>query len=150
MNLEKYIENYIDEYDPKATLKEEIHLLVKEEKERILSNVAYHIAQPFVESCLSSDDIAFVKAKVKKILNDEGSIKSEMFSRRTIWDAKDVFILNDLIVKTMRENESLVKEKVIEAIKSIDQDKLHDLLLENFDIFLTKLFERNKVSDDKK
>lgn len=143
--MEIQIESYLSNDEITDIIREEIKIIVKQDAERILTNNSYSLGTAYVESLLTDEDKQFVKKTVIEHLSKKDTIKFELFRKPDAWNSKRSPAVDDIIQKTLLENQNILKDKTIESMKNIDMDKLTEYLTENFDNVLMMLIE--KVSE---
>lgn len=140
--MEIKVEDYLSQEEITEILRNEIRDMVRSDKERILTNNSYSLGTAYVESLLTDDDKEFVKNTVIEHLSKKDTIKFELFRKPDAWNPKRSPAIDDVIQKTLLENQEILKNKTIESMKNIDIDKLTEYLTENFDNVLMTLLEK--------
>jgi len=134
MEIKLNIEDYLTKEEIKEILKQELRYAIQNNRERILSNVAYTMGVKFISELLDENDIEFVRKKVKDILRDDSAIRFEVFRNASIFDKKSKAL--DIIESEVANCEKLLREKVRKAINFVDEEKIAEKIEEEpFKVF---------------
>lgn len=115
--------------------------------DRLITNLGYEFIFKAITETINEDAEIKIKNKVIELLKDDFNIKCELFRKRDAWERSEsvgLTILNNAI----KENESLIKEKVQQTIKDYnfgDKEELRCRIEDVFhDILEEKLFHNNE------
>lgn len=121
--MEIKIENYLSDDEIKDIVSDEIRnqvrgLFSNEVKAtRLLSNIAYETIEPQVEALIPNHKQKIIDKVVKVI--EETELRGYVYSHK--WDSNEPDSFGSkLIQQTVKENQELIKDKVIESIKNRD------------------------------
>lgn len=93
----------------------------QKQQERIFSNAAYAVVAEMIDKEMNGDLQTIIAKRVRKILNDNDSIKHSIFRKKDVWE-KENSIAQDMLNKAIKENEKIIEEKVKESMGNIDQE----------------------------
>ena len=148
MQLEIKIEDYLSESEIKEIVVSEfrssLSRLFTDEKEvnRVLFNTAYRGTHDCISSLLTDDQQDTIRTKTEELVND---IKSySVFYSGSRWGDK-TSLAYSILEKTVKDNESLIRENTIKAIKEFSySERVKDLFGGLQDLFydLTNLTKK--------
>lgn len=146
------IKNYLTEEEIRNICEDQLRSSIayqfRQESEitRLISNLSYEFIFKAISSEIGCDSFELIHKKVKELIEEGSDIRYLLFHRASNWDKIDspgVTMIN----KALKDNEDLIKTKVVEAINkySINEDEFRELILEVID---EKLFSNKKISDN--
>lgn len=138
--MEIKAEDYLSQEEITEIIKEEIQTMVKNDKERILTNNSYSLGTAYVESLLTDEDKQFVKDTVKEQLHKKDTIRYELFRTPDAWTKRN-FVVEKIMQETIEQNLDIIRAKTLESMQDIDVDKLTEFLTDNFDQVLMTFFK---------
>ena len=121
MNIK--IENYISDSEIKNILEDELRLQIRqhfkneENAERLLSNLSYHIVSEEVEKIVPNH-IDMIVDKVSKLITEK-DLSYHLYNF-DYYDGKAKSLGAKIIEQTVKDNQQLIKDKVIESIQNAD------------------------------
>lgn len=133
-SMEIKIENYLTDSEIKEIISDELRLQIQghfgneENAKRLLSNLAYQIVMEEVDKVVPNYHQELVRKTVELLEKDD--LKFHVFNY-DIWNGAPKSFAAKTIEKTVKENELLIKDKVIEAIQNKDYSEEALIQLEN-------------------
>ena len=156
MNIKLNIEDYLNYEEIREECKAAIRSCIfnqfnkESDLDRLISNLSYRFIFDAIQESTGEDCIQSIKDKVKELSGKTSTILYELFKKADAWDKSEsvgIKILNEAI----KENESLIKDKVKEAIQDYDflarkelQDRLEELFREMLE---EKLFHTSEKEE---
>ena len=145
------LEDYITPEDIKAVAMDELHRIIRAqfsnrpgEVDRLISNLSYEFIFKAVSDAIGEDAKSKVAKKVAELLEDEGSIRYEMWRRKDAWE-KTCSPAVDIMEAAIKNNRDLINGKVVEAIKGFEFSDVRTAIYEALDtIIYNKLFLEDK------
>lgn len=147
MELKINIEDYLSKDEIKDECKSAIrsaiyHQFEKEsELERLISNLSYEFLFKQVSECIGKDAEELIKNKVIELLQKDSTIKYEIFKKADAWERTEAVGLN-ILHSAIKDNESLIRDKVTNAIKDYNFGNSEDLKCRIQDVFAEILEEK--------
>ena len=138
LNVEINITDYLDADEMRNIAKDvfiaRLRYLMDHERviERILSNSAYDIVGDMLEKKCQIDLGKELEEKCEKIINDDSSVKFELF-RNSDYDGKKgigLIMLEKIVTEKLKDKLKNVAENIIKNIK-LDTKKFEKLVAEN-------------------
>jgi hypothetical protein len=147
--MEIKVEDYLSQAEIKAIILDEVKTKIRSDSERILGNLPYYIAQSFIQELLSERDLKALEIKVKELLSKDQSIKYVLFQDPSAWDSNKIIRVSSVIQKTIEQNLDIIKNKTIQSLESIDEDKMTTFLEENLDTLICTMLEKLSTLKEK-
>lgn len=125
MEIKIDIENYLSEEEIKEICKDEMRCIISEQfrkeadVDRVISNLSYEFLFRQISESIGEDAVALIKSKVKKLLQDDGIIKYELFRKEDAWGRSES-VGYKILQQSIKDNADLINEKVKEAIGAYD------------------------------
>jgi hypothetical protein len=139
--MEIKVENYLSHNDIKEIVSDELknqvreHFRNEENAKRLLSNLAYRIVRDEVDKIVPNYEQELIE-KVASLIKDEGSIRYNLFDFDSWGHGRNKSLGAKIVEQTIKENEQLIKDKVIESIQNRDYSEeawnKFESLAENF------------------
>ena len=118
------ITDYLQQHEIKEIVSDELRIQIREyfrneeNAKRLLSNLAYHMVTEEVEKIVPNYEKELVE-KVVSLLNDKKSVSYRLFDfDYNTGNAKSLGA--KIVENTVRENQQLIKDKVINTIQNAD------------------------------
>ena len=118
------ITDYLQQHEIKEIVSDELRVQIREHfrneenARRLLSNLAYHMVTEEVDKIVPNYEKELV-AKVVSLLNDKKSVSYRLFDfDYNTGNAKSLGA--KIVENTIRENQQLIKDKVINTIQNAD------------------------------
>lgn len=105
----------------------------KENLERILSNMAYHVVWGEMDKNVSNELSQKIQEKVIKIVSDDSSYG--LFRKADAWgkeDSKAYQYLQQAVI----DNKEIINTAVIKNLQKLDDEYLNDLLTNHVSLFI--------------
>lgn len=149
INVEDYLSEEDIKYECKSAIRYQVSQLFKRESdiERIISNLGYSFIFTAIQETTGKDTLQKIKDTVVELANNPDSIRYSLFKAPDQWDS-NASIGYTIIQQALKENESLIKEKVKKAISDYDYLSRKDLQCRMEDLFHEMLEEKLFHSDD--
>jgi hypothetical protein len=122
--MQIYIENYLSENELKEICRDEVINLIRskfsneKETERILSNLSYAIVFNEIEKNMPNYKDFLIK-KTESILKSNSSLKYLIYNNHCLTN-EPISFASKLVENTVKENQQLIKDMVIESIINHD------------------------------
>lgn len=136
MDITIKVEDYITPEEIKALAMEAIREVIfktfyRDEAgiNRLISNLSYEFIFKAVSDAIGENAEARISDKVKELLEDTGTIRYELWRRKSNFEKCDspaVEILNEAI----KDNKSLIRSKVEEGIRNFEFDDIQTAMYE--------------------
>lgn len=130
MELTINIEDYITPDEIKSIAMEELRRYIcnmyhRDENNinRLISNLSYEFVFKAVSDAIGTNAEEMIANKVKKLCQDDGAIRYEMWKKKDAWQ-KDESPAVEILNRAIKDNEDLIRVKVMQAI---DQFEFHDV-----------------------
>jgi hypothetical protein len=123
--MEIKVENYLSHNDIKEIVSDELknqvreHFRNEENAQRLLSNLAYHIVKEEVNKIVPNYEQELVE-KVASLIRDKKSVDFNLFDFDSYGSGRGKSLGAKIVEQTIKENEKLIKDKVIESIQNRD------------------------------
>ena len=124
--MEINITDYLDHQEIKEIVEDELRNQIRnffsgneKNAQRLLSNLSYAIVSEEVEKIIPNYQQELVE-KVISIIKDKDSVKYKLFDFDTYNSGREKSLGAKIVEKTIKENEQLIKDKVIETIQNAD------------------------------
>lgn len=118
------IEDYLQQHEIKEIVSDELRVQIREHfrneenARRLLSNLAYQIVSEEVEKIVPNYEKELIE-KVVSLINDKKSVSYRLFDfDYNTGNAKSLGA--KIVENTVRENQQLIKDKVIDTIQNAD------------------------------
>ena len=146
------VENYLSEGEIREIAKEEIRSEIrnkinKQDLDRIITNASYDIVWKRIDEEIDEDISEMIKTKVFDIVVNMSNFNVFRKKMNLPYDEGNS-LAQDYLEEYVEENKELIRDKVIEKIKELDEDylryKVEDMI---FDVIEERLIgkEKNEV-----
>ena len=136
MEVKIAIEDYITPEEIKSIAMEElrkhIQSLYKGDERninRLISNLSYEFIFKAVSDAIGDDAQTMIADKVKELCSDSGTIRYEMWRKKDNWDKEESPAIA-IMKSAIRDNEDLIKAKVVQTIESFKFDDIQTAMYE--------------------
>lgn len=134
MELTINIEDYITPEEIKAVAMEAVRDSImrtysKDEYNisRLISNLSYEFIFKAVSDAIGEDAQTKITEHVKKLLEDGGSIRYELWRRKDAWEKTESPAI-PILHKAIKDNEGLIRAKVMQSIDSYKFDDVQNAM----------------------
>ena len=123
--MEISFKDYLSHEDIKEIVSDELRLQIRqhfkneENAKRLLSNLAYHIVSEEVNKIVPNYEQELVD-KVVSLIRDKKSVGFTLFDFDLYGSGRSKSLGAKIVEQTIKENEQLIKDKVIETIQNRD------------------------------
>jgi hypothetical protein len=123
--MEIKIEDYLSHDDIKEIVNDELrnqvikHFMNEENAKRLLMNLSYHIVKEEVNKIVPNYEQELIE-KVASLIRDKKSVEFNLFDFDTWNSGRSKSLGAKIVEQTIKENEQLIKDKVIESIQNRD------------------------------
>lgn len=141
------IKNYLTEEEIRNICEDQLRSSIayqfRQEREitRLISNLSYEFMFKVISSEIGCDSFELILKKVKELIEKGSDIRYLLFHRANDYDKIDSPSIT-MINKALKDNEDLIRTKVVEAISkySINEDEFREFILSVIDekLFLNK------------
>lgn len=114
------IEDYVSWDEIKEICVTALRDVINKDSERILSNLAYHVAFKIVDSAIGEEQIVKIKESAIRVIT--GMTERTVFRRADHWEKQDSIAYCEL-QKACKENTDVINRKVKDAIENRDYSK---------------------------
>jgi len=130
--MEIRIEDYLTRDEMKDIARNEFKELLKNGRERILSNLTYYLGEGFVKSLITKEELSKLEEETVRHLQDTSCLKSFIYEKPDAWGHIPTgdLVVYDEVQKTIKENVHLVRENIIKELDNLNLDSFS----EEFDI----------------
>lgn len=139
MELSIRIEDYITPEEIKAIAMEAVRdsitrTFCRDEASinRLISNLSYQFIFKAVSDAIGENAQAKITEKVKELLEDGSSIRYELWRRKDAWQ-KDESPAIPILHKAIKDNEGLIRAKVMQSIDGYEFMDVQDAMYEALD-----------------
>ena len=125
MKIEIYIEDYLSTEEIKEICEDTMRGIIREQfrkeadVDRVISNLSYEFLFKQISESIGEDAIALIKSKVKKLLQNDSTIKFELFRKADAWERSES-IGYSILKQSIKDNADLINERVKETINAYD------------------------------
>ena len=135
------ISDYIDESQIRDIIAEELRSAIKQDAERVLSNMSYQVLFGAVDKALEGESAEIIKAQVLKKI--ESGITDYAVFHKSYYDCKDISEGQRIVNECVQQNRALIETYVMGALNKHDYTKTVDEGIgEDFIYTLMKVIER--------
>lgn len=107
---------------------------------RLISNLSYEFIFKAVSDAIGEDAQTKISNTVKKLLEDESKIRYELWRKKDAWE-KDESPAIPMLYKAIKDNEGLIRAKVMQSIDEYKFDDVQTAIYEALDqIVYDKVF----------
>lgn len=96
---------------------------------RLISNLSYEFIFKAVSEAIGEDAQAKISNKVKEILEEGSSIRYELWRKKDAWEKTESPAI-PILHKAIKDNEGLIREKVMQSIDSYEFNDVQDAMYE--------------------
>lgn len=125
MTIEINISDYLSEEEIKEECKYAIRQLIyntynnESRIDTLISNLSYEFLFKQISKCIDKDAETLIRNKVIELLENDSSIKYELFRKANAWD-REASVGYKILEKAIKDSENLIREKVTAAINDYD------------------------------
>lgn len=134
MELIINIEDYITPEEIKSVAMKAVHDSImrtysRDENNisRLISNLSYEFIFKAVSDAIGEDAQTKISNKVKELLEDDGSIRYELWRRKDAWEKTESPAI-PILHQAIKDNEGLIRAKVMQSIDSYRFDDVQDAM----------------------
>jgi hypothetical protein len=145
MDLTIRLEDYVTPEEIKAiameTIRESIWRTFSQDEtniNRLISNLSYEFIFKAVSDAIGEDAQAKISNKVRELLDDDSSIRYNLWRRKDVWQ-KDESPAIVILDKAIKDNEDLIRNKVMQSIDSFDFGDVKETM---YDTLQTVVYEK--------
>lgn len=147
INIEDYVtpENIKDEalYVIRSELARQYHNN-ESEINRLITNLSYEFVFKAVSDAIGESAEKKITDAVARLLEDESHIRYEMWRRKDAWNKTESPAI-DIMEKAIKDNEGLIRTKVMQAIDDFEFDDVKISIYEALDgIIYDKVFGKGE------
>lgn len=147
INIEDYVtpEDIKDEalYVIRSELARQYHNN-ESEINRLITNLSYEFVFKAVSDAIGESAEKKITDAVARLLEDESHIRYEMWRRKDVWDKTESPAI-DIMEKAIKDNEGLIRTKVMQAIDNFKFDDVKISIYEALDgIIYDKVFGKGE------
>ena len=96
---------------------------------RLITNLSYEFIFKAVSDAIGEDAQTKISNKVKELLEDGGSIRYELWRRKDAWEKTESPAI-PILHKAIKDNEGLIRTKVMQSIDSYEFNDVQDAMYE--------------------
>ncbi len=125
MTIEININDYLSKEEIKEECKNAIRDLLyntyKNEAcmDTLISNLSYEFLFKQISECINKDAETLIRNKVIELLENDYTIKYELFRKANAWERK-ASVGYEILTQAIKDSENLIREKVTAAINDYD------------------------------
>ena len=134
--MEIKVEHYLDHEAIKEAVEDELrnqvrkHFANEENAKRLLGNLAYHIVREEVDKIVPDFEQELIE-KVASLIRDKSSVSFNLFDYDSYGSGRSKSLGAKIVEQTVKENQQLIKDKVVQAIQEKDYSEEALIKLEN-------------------
>lgn len=138
MNIEININDYLSEEEIKEECKRAIRDLIyntynnESRIDTLISNLSYEFLFKQISECINKDAETLIRNKVIELLENDYSIKYELFRKPNAWD-REASVGYKILQQAIKDSENLIREKVTTAINNYDfgnREEIYDTIMD--------------------
>lgn len=130
------IEDYLSQDEIKAIAKEELRGIIRQTYgrdeyniSRLISNLSYEFIFEELSIAIGEDAEKKIISKVKELLENDDSIKYQMWRRKDVWEKTESPAI-PILHKAIKDNEWLIRQKVQSYIDHYEFNDVQDAMYE--------------------
>lgn len=152
--MEIRIENYLSDSDIREICQDELRNQVskyfanEENAKRLLSNLSYHIIKEEINKIVPNYEEELI-TKVSSLISKD--VSYSLFDFDKYGSGRNKSLAAQIVERAVKENEQLIKDKVVEAIQNRDYSEEALIKLENLsDEFIGNIYNFVELMRNKK